>query len=398
MKPLAGLLPGLVLASCAASPPPMPEQSERIARAQKDLEQDPTVRARVDAVEAAKAREARPMLVDEVEVRVGDNYMDDDHRLRVLARVPINRPSEIRAEKEVLRAETKMAVSRLEQTSLERRAELCFPAIEALAARSRQRIYERYAERQAELLEWNADWRASGMVNELSGARFELESRIKLATWEPTPAEATELDIFALPGITAGNGLLVRTPRLLRETVRNHHPSVALRRATAERYRALAERARARNRPWIKFVDLRYEYRSDDRESGVGGQLAFEIPLGGQLANAGRYDWLLEESRNEAVGLVEQQIAGSLQALAEVNEFEARREQWQRLLLLADEAEEIADRWWRERLAKPAEVAALLDEAFAARSAVLEARERAGNAYCTVLAMTGIPVEAWPRE
>ena len=398
MKPLAGLLACLVLASCVASPPPTPEQSERIARAQKDLEEDPTVQARVDAVQAAKAQEARPMLVDEVQVRIGDNYLDDDHQLRVIARVPLNRPAEVRAEKEVLRAETKMAVSRLEETSLERRAELCFPAIEALAAQARRQIYTRYAERQTALLEWNTDWRSSGMVNELSGARFELESRIKLASWEPAPAELGKLGAFTLPRIATANGMLARTPQLVRETVRHHHPSVALRRATAERYRALAERARARSQPWIKFVDLRYEYQSDGRESGVGGQLAFEIPLGGQLANAGRYDWLLRESHSEAAGLVEQQIAGSLQALAEVNEFEARTERWQRLLRLADEAEEISDRWWRERLAKPAQVAALLDEAFAARSAVLEARERAGSAYCTVLAMTGVSVEDWPRE
>jgi hypothetical protein len=192
--------------------------------------------------------------------------------------------------------------------------------------------------------------------------------------------------------------VLVRTPQLLRDTVRNHHPSVALRRATADRYRALAERARARNQPWIKFVDVRYEYRSDRNESGVGGQLAFEIPLGGQLANAGRYEALIRESHGEADGLVEQQIARSLQALGEVHEFESRTDRWQHLLQLADEAEEIADRWWQGRLAKPSAVAALLDEAFAARSAIVEARERAGSAYCTVLAMTGVPVEEWPRE
>jgi hypothetical protein len=41
----------------------------------------------------------------------------------------------------------------------------------------------------------------------------------------------------------------------------------------------------------------------------------------------------------------------------------------------------------------------LIDEAFAAaRSALLEAQERAGSAYCTLLAMTGVPVEQWPRK
>jgi hypothetical protein len=41
----------------------------------------------------------------------------------------------------------------------------------------------------------------------------------------------------------------------------------------------------------------------------------------------------------------------------------------------------------------------LIDEAFAARSALLEAQERAGSsAYCTLLAMRGVPVEQWPRK
>ena len=40
----------------------------------------------------------------------------------------------------------------------------------------------------------------------------------------------------------------------------------------------------------------------------------------------------------------------------------------------------------------------MLDDAFAARSTVLEARQRAGSAYCTLLAMTGVELEAWPRE
>lgn len=368
-----------------------------MARAQQHVEDDPTVQARVEAVEAARAREERPRLLDEVEVRVGDSYVDE-HRLRVTARLPLNRPSEMRAEKDVLRAETNMAISRLEETSLERRAELCFPSIEGRAAEARLALFTDFAARQRELLEWNSDWRGSGMINELAGAHFELESRIKLAAWEPTPVEVPAESPFVLPAIGARPGVLVRTAELVRETVRNHHPSVALRRATAERYRALAERARARNQPWLKFVDLRYEYRSDQNDSGVGGQLGFEIPLGGQTANASRYEALIRESRGEADGLVEQQIARSLQALGEVHEFESRSDRWQQLLQLADDAEEIADRWWRGRLAKPSQVAALLDEAFAARSAVVEARERAGSAYCTLLAMTGVPIETWPRE
>lgn len=383
--------------ACATSQPPAPEQRERIERAQQDLPDDPTIQAHVEAVKAARAREAQPQIVEEVEIRVGDDFKDDDHQMRVTARVPINRPWETSAEQEVLRAETDMALSRLEEVSLERRAERCFPEVTSLAARGRREIQADYAEWQKLLLAWNADWRGSGMINELAAARFELESRIKLSAWEPTSLDPGGAVSFSLPEASAGPSPLVTDPDLIRATVRNHHPGVALRRATADRYRALAQRARARNRPWLKFVDVRYEYDTNNHENGVGGQLAFEVPLGGQVANVGRYEALVRESDGSAKGLVEDQVARSVQALTEVNTFEARTEDWRTLTRLADEAEIVADRWWRKRLAKPSEVADLIDEAFAARSAILDARERTGTAYCTLLAMTGVPVESWPR-
>ncbi|MEE3327266.1 MAG: hypothetical protein VX252_08030, partial [Myxococcota bacterium] len=37
------------------------------------------------------------------------------------------------------------------------------------------------------------------------------------------------------------------------------------------------------------------------------------------------------------------------------------------------------------------------DEAFAARGAVVDMRERAGLAGCTILIVTGVAVEEWPR-
>jgi hypothetical protein len=91
-------------------------------------------------------------------------------------------------------------------------------------------------------------------------------------------------------------------------------------------------------------------------------------------------------------------VRRSLEALGELADFEARAVQWEELQALADAAEQVADRWWRDRLARPSQVAALLDQAFAARSAVLDARERAAIAGCTLLAMTGVPPEDWPRQ
>ena len=226
------VLGGTFAALACASPEPRERQEAhhtRIERAQEGMDEDPIVEARVAAVEAALAREERPRFVDEVELRVQDEYMDE-HQLQVTARVPINRPSELRAQRDVLAAETRIAISRLEEASLERRAELCFPSVEALAYEHRNAIYANYVDRQHELLAWNADWRSAGTIDELRGARFDLERRIRLATWEPDPVQVPEHVVATLPAIGGETGALVRDSELLRATVRRHHPSVALRR------------------------------------------------------------------------------------------------------------------------------------------------------------------------
>jgi len=390
---------GLAAAACATPEPQASREPEhqRVARAQRDLAEDPVVQAHVAGVEAARAREEGPMLVDELELRLREEYIDE-HQMRVTARVPFNAPPEVRAQREVLAAETHLAISRLEEVSLERRSELCFPSVEALAARDRNALYADYLERRQELLVWNDEWRRAGTIDELRGARFELESRIRLASWEPQPVPQPERVFATLPAIEPPEGELIRDPAIVRDTVRRHHPSVGVRRATAERFRALADRARARNQPRLKFVDVSYEHRTDDSDNGVGGQLAFEIPLGGERANAGRYEALIRQEDGEARGAVAEQVTRSLRALDELHAFEARSPRWRDLLRLADEAEEIADRWWQGRVARPSDVAALLDDAFRARSTVLDARERAGNADCALLALTGVGLDAWPRQ
>jgi len=86
-----------------------------------------------------------------------------------------------------------------------------------------------------------------------------------------------------------------------------------------------------------------------------------------------------------------------VQALQTLRSFEQRAPGLLELLVLANGAEAVADRWWESKLARPSEVAGLLDEAFSARRAVLSAREEAGVARCGLLAMTGVAAEDWPR-
>jgi hypothetical protein len=393
----AVVLAASLATSCAG--PPEVDYQPRIEEASRGLADDPAIQARAAEVEAAMAHEQGEAVIDEIELRVGEEFVDQ-HRVRVSARIPVKRPTEHRRRQEVLRADTEVAVARLEEASLARRAELCFPSVDVLVHRRRTSIYDSYAARQKALLEWSQESQHSGVIDELSATRFELESRIKLATREPVRPPQVEVVMPVLPEIGAKPQHLVRTLPLLRETVRSHHPSVTVRRATAERYRALSNRARSQAKPWLKFVDVSYEHESGGGgANGGGARLAFELPLGArERASAGRYQALVRREQSEEQLLVEEQVHRGLRALGELADFELRTEQWQELQQLAGDAEEIAERWWRDRLARPSQVASLLDEAFAARVAVLEARERAAIAGCTLLAMTGVPPEEWPRE
>jgi hypothetical protein len=153
----------------------------------------------------------------------------------------------------------------------------------------------------------------------------------------------------------------------------------------------LAARAKARAQPWIKFVDPAYEHRTSDHENGVSGQLAIEIPLGGDRANVERYKNLVRKEDGEARGIVSQQ------ALEDMHRFESQGADWFELLTLANHADEITERWWKARLAPPRDIGALLDESLMARNALIEARERAGAAHCTLMALSGVEPESWPR-
>lgn len=384
--------------ACASSPPPSQELDDRIEKAERGLGDDPRLRARKAGIEAARAREKDRGVVEEVEIRVGDNYVNE-HHIRVMARVPLKRPAELAAQKRVYRAETEMAVARLEETSIERRAELCFPSVEALAHEQRLILYSDYARRQEELIAWNSERQRSGLVSEIEGTRFDLESRIKLTTQEPLSLELPPVIVSALPEVRTGRVPLDTDAAQLRDILSSHSPAVSLRRANAERYRALMDRARIRTQPWIKFVDITYDHdTTTPARNGGGGKVAFQIPLGGKsYADVGRYAALAREQNDEAEGQIEDRLDESLRALNEINQFESRSERWLELSDLAVRAEEVADRWWTQRLASPEAVADLFDEAFAARLAVLDIRERAGLAGCTVLVVTGVPLEEWPR-
>lgn len=376
------------------------DHDSRIDRASHGIADDPLIQAHRAGVEAARAREDAPSAIDEFQVRLREGYDEQENDVRLTTRVPIKRPGETRAQREVFRAETELAVSKLEEASLERRAELCFPSMSALAYEERLRIYTRYANQREVLFVWNEEWRNSGMVDELRATRFELESKTQIATRKPTPTRLPDRILGALPTMDAPAEKLVLALDVLRQTIGQFHPSVGSRRAAADRYRALADRAEARRLPWIRFVDLSYEHSSDgDRENGFGGQLAFSVPVGRrQNANLNRFRHLVQQESAKGMALMNEQLDRTLGALLEIRAFESEADRLRELEELATKAETIAEQWRRDRLATPSAVAALLDEALAARNAVIDARERAAVASCELLATSGVSADRWPRQ
>ena len=396
------LLLGLTLLGlgCAGPLPEAADHAPRVERATRGIEEDPLIAARRAGVAAAQAREETTSEIDEFEIRLRHVYGEPNSDVRVMARVPVKRPGEIRAQRQILRAETEVAVSKLEEASLERHAELCFPSVVALAYAERMRIYTRYADQQKLLFDWNEQWRSSGLINELNAAGFELESKTQLAIRKPAPIRVPDQVLGELPSIGHAEGSLIRDGNVLRETVSRHHPSIAVRRASADRYRALANQAQARRLPWLRFVDLSYERGSKGTgENEFGGQLAFTVPVGSsQSGAASRYRHLASQESSEATARLNDRFERTSDALLEIQSFEFGKEHLRELADLATRAEMIADRWRQSRLAKPSAVAALLDRALSARTAIVDARERAAVASCTLLAMSGVPIEEWPRD
>ena len=384
------------------------EKAGARAEAGEELEtedEDAAIRAKHAGVEAARAREQSVRSFEEVELRVGSEYLDET-QVRVLARIPLRRPGEVKAQRRMYAADSQIAVSRLDEARLTRKAERCFPAVEAHARLQEIIIFDGYAQQQQQLIDYNEEGRENGLVNEIDAMRFELASRVRLVTREPAPLQVAEAAEAALPLLVPPGAPLVRDEMTLREAVRQHHPSVAVHLATASRYEAMADRERSLSRPWIKFVDFTYRHRTAEKRdnapdkpaaNGGGGRVAFTIPFGGEKANSRRYQALVREQRGEAEATVDDQMLRGRLALDRLHAFESRTQRLLDLLLLADEAEAVAERWWQSKLARPKQVADLLDEAFSARRAVLFARERAGVARCSLLAMTGVAAEDWPR-
>ena len=391
---VAALAALAALLACAAPLPP--ELEDRLKRAERERSDDPAVQARVAQVEAALERERALTPIEDMEIRVGDRW-DGDHRVRLLSRIPLPDPRRLSSQRAERRADTEAAIARLEQTVLDRSADDCARGTLAGLYDERMTLYQSYVERQTALLERSEEGRRSGARNEWSALRFSIERKVRLAETVPAPPRTGIAGPEELPQVGVPDAPLRTDSELVSELVVRQHPAVAMRDALARRYDALSERAASERRPWFDFVDIGYAFNEADHDA-VSGQLAIRVPLGAaSSAGVGRYKALRHGQARDAQRVALEQTRIGLQALDELRRFESDTPRWNELLELARQAEDAAERWWQSGIASPEQVADLLDEAFDARSTVLEARTQAGLASCRLLSATGVEAVDWPR-
>jgi hypothetical protein len=391
------LLATALCVACASANPDA--YDERIASAVGSVEGDAALQARAEEVRAAAAREESEAAIEDFELRVRQRRdTDRDDATRLLARVPIPVPGEARAQRSARRAETEASIARLEGEALRRSAENCELGVRQHTHRLRSDLYAGYASQLRHLLDWNAELLESGRINESRALRFELEREVDIARRAPGPAPAGPPGTGQLPPIGGRAERLDRDPSRVHALVRQSSPSVAERDALASRFRALSDRERSRRYPWFEFVDVGYEFEQGGPDT-VGAQLAVRVPISSSLKHsADRYSALSRAQALDGARAVELGAALGTRALDLIDRFESEAARWSQLLELASRADAIAAQWRDEGAAGPSEVADLFDRAFAARSAVLDARVLAGEASCELLLATGVPLESWPRQ
>ena len=361
------------------------------------LGDDPEVDAARERLDAAIAAEPSAVALDGVEIRASVTH-DQRNTVRTLIRLPIANPLEVIAQREANRAEAELAFAQLEEVTLAQRVSFCGLSVKHLALEEWKRIYESYALRYRVLLDWSEELRGAGLIDEVSVSRFELASRMRLTTRDPSsipsPLALIGFDqvLDVLPEPVSGARLLRADREFLRERLLHHQPTVGVHRASRKRLEALAESESARRLPSVRFIDAGFEpYVEPGETRSWTARVAVEVPFGrAAIAKRAHYEALARAELSEERGLVERRLEEAWFAIEEINAFRRDGARWLELTALANHAQEVADRWWRDRLTDPGEIAKLLDTIYSARLAVVDARERAGLADCAVTAATGL--------
>ncbi|MFP8870258.1 MAG: hypothetical protein VCB43_01755 [Myxococcota bacterium] len=364
----------------------------------------PAVKAKRAELDAAVAHESDSPILDTIEVRATARH-EDDEKLKVLVRLPVEDYLGASAERAARRAETEVRLAQLGEVALKHRVRTCVPELEQLVHAERMKNFRSYVKRQQAMLDQNQKLRDAGQLDQIAALRFELVGHVKLARNRPVPpARVLELDpdakpTIVLPSLRRKNPGLADSLEVVHEQVVRNNPEIDEFRARGKEFNARAQKKSVSRYPSVRYLGFGIEpvaYPGDKRQ--IEAQVAFNIPFGrGANAGARRYRSLALGQENAERAFVQRRVQETRAALEEINHFRSQSGHWRDLLARADKAEKAADRWWKKRLAGPKAISQLVDEVFDARSTVVDAQERAGYATCAVLSRTGLTVDEWPQ-
>jgi hypothetical protein len=364
----------------------------------------PAVKAKRAELDAAVAHETDSPVLDGVEVRARARH-EDDEKVKMLVRLPVEDYLGASAERAARRAKTDIRLAQLGEVALKHRVRTCVPELEQLVHAERMKNFGRYVKRQQAMLDRNRKLSEAGQLDQVAALRFELVGHVKLARNRPVPpARVLELDSDAtptivLPELRRKNPGLADSLEVVHEQVVRNNPEIDEFRARGKEFNALARKESVSRYPSLRYLGFGIEpvaYPGDKRQ--IDAELAFDVPFGrGADAGVRRYRSLALGQENAERAFVQGRVQETRAALEEINHFRSQSGHWRDLLARADKAEKAADRWWKKRLAGPKAISQLVDEVFDARSTVVDAQERAGYATCAVLSRTGLTVDEWPQ-
>jgi hypothetical protein len=364
----------------------------------------PAVKAKRAELDAAVAHETDSPVLDGVEVRARARH-EDDEKVKMLVRLPVEDYLGASAERAARRAKTDIRLAQLGEVALKHRVRTCVPELEQLVHAERMKNFGRYVKRQQAMLDRNRKLSEAGQLDQVAALRFELVGHVKLARNRPVPpARVLELDpdatpTIVLPELRRKNPGLADSLEVVHEQVVRNNPEIDEFRARGKEFNALARKESVSRYPSLRYLGFGIEpvaYPGDKRQ--IDAELAFNVPFGrGAAAGVRRYRSLALGQENAERAFIQGRVQETRAALEEINHFRSQSGHWRDLLARADKAEKAADRWWKKRLAAPKAIAQLVDEVFDARSTVVDAQERAGYATCAVLSRTGLTVEEWPQ-
>lgn len=382
-------LVALVAASCAGG-------GSTVREGPAELRDDPTVRAAREEAEAAEAARGEGSVLRTAELRarapidapLGSGIPDDDGRrmLELAARLTLDSPFAVAAERRAAAAEAEAAWARLERVAADRRSALCAQGVEAGRADEQRRLAEATLAKLAPLAEALAGDPAQHEAH-AQLLRFRVRAR-------PRPSSGALL--LPLPALPEAAPALDRAPETILTRVRAA-PGAAEGLHLARAEEARADEAFHAAMPKLGYVEAGLEPGALDVLAGTVGRIGVEIPLEGFAGEevAGRR---ASAARASAEAAERARLQAAAAALATLARFEENGPDLRALEASAALGERLAVEGLGNGALSSADALSRFTGAFSARETILDARAEAGEARCALEAATGVAPAGWPRR